>query len=81
MTFERKSEGTNCENAAGLAVIVLETVVRLSTVIKLTLGFLASRTKQDVCCILYEAHLSSWQRREQIAGIAWLFVLILSFEE
>ena len=29
MTFERKSEGTNCENAAGLAVVVLETVVCL----------------------------------------------------
>ena len=29
MTFERKSEGRNYENVAGLAVIVLETVVCL----------------------------------------------------
>ena len=27
MTFKRKSDGTNWENVAGLAVIILETVV------------------------------------------------------
>ena len=27
MTFERKSEGTNSKDAAGLAVVILETVV------------------------------------------------------
>ena len=77
MTFERKSEGINCENATGLSVLVLETIVCLSIEIKLTLGFLASRAQQDVCWILYEAHLSFLQGLEQIEGIAGLFARIL----
>ena len=57
MTFERKSEGTYCEDAAGLTLDTLGT-------------FLASRAEPNVCRKLYEAHKSSLQRREQMAGIA-----------
>ena len=35
MTFERKSEGTYCEDTAGLTVDILGTVASLSMVIKL----------------------------------------------